>query len=97
MPIYWTGCQSGEESGETLTPNLIKTSAAWLIEQAGFNRGFALNDRASLSTKHTLALTNRGDASASDILELARHIRAGVRERFGITLVPEPILVGLDF
>ncbi|WNM26951.1 UDP-N-acetylmuramate dehydrogenase [Demequina capsici] len=74
----------------------VKTSAAWLIEQAGFPRGFAVGPDApaSLSTKHTLALTNRGGASADDLLELARVIRGGVADRFGIMLVPEPVLVG---
>ncbi|GAA4514627.1 UDP-N-acetylmuramate dehydrogenase [Brevibacterium yomogidense] len=77
-------------------PDVVKTSAAWLIEQAGFTRGFALGaGRASLSTKHTLALTNRGHAAASDVVGLARHIRTGVEKTFGITLVPEPNLVGL--
>jgi UDP-N-acetylmuramate dehydrogenase len=71
----------------------VKTSAAWLIEQAGFARGHG-NDRASLSTKHTLALTNRGGATATDLVTLAREVRDGVRARFGIELVPEPVLVG---
>ncbi len=71
---------------------LVKTSAAWLIQEAGFTRGFG-NDRASISSKHTLALTNRGNASATDVLELARVIRAGVQSTFGVTLEPEPILV----
>jgi UDP-N-acetylmuramate dehydrogenase len=73
----------------------IKTSAAWLIEQAGFAKGFG-NGPARLSTKHTLALTNRGTAAAEDILQLARQVREGVRARFGITLVPEPVLVGCE-
>lgn len=51
--------------------------------------------RASLSTRHVLALTNRGDASSADIVELARAVRDGVRERFGVTLVPEPVTLGL--
>ena len=74
----------------------VKTSAAWLIEHAGFSRGFAVRDdaRATLSTKHTLALTNRGSASASDVLELARTVRDGVRAKFDIELVPEPVLLG---
>lgn len=72
---------------------LAKTSAAWLIEQAGFGKGFG-NERAALSGKHTLALTNRGSASADDILALARQIRDGVRGRFGIELRPEPLLIG---
>ena len=71
----------------------VKTSAAWLIERAGFGRGFGAGP-ARLSSKHTLALTNRGDARAADVLELARTVRAGVADTFGITLVPEPVLVG---
>jgi UDP-N-acetylmuramate dehydrogenase len=70
----------------------VKTSAAWLIEHAGFGKGYGTR-RAALSTKHTLALTNRGGASAADLLALAREIRAGVERRFGITLVEEPVLV----
>jgi UDP-N-acetylmuramate dehydrogenase len=73
----------------------IKTSAAWLIEQAGFAKGFG-DGPAQLSTKHTLALTNRGTAAAEDILRLARQIQEGVQARFGITLVPEPVLVGCE-
>ena len=71
----------------------FKVSAAWLIENAGFSKGFGLNDRATLSTKHTLALTNRGDATSADILELADHIRAGVRATYGIELEFEPRVV----
>jgi UDP-N-acetylmuramate dehydrogenase len=71
----------------------VKTSAAWLIEHAGFERGHG-NARAALSGKHTLALTNRGGASATDLVSLAREVRDGVRERFGIDLVNEPVLVG---
>ncbi len=73
-----------------------KTSAAWLIERAGFTRGHGLPGRASLSTKHTLALTNRGGASAADLLALAREVRDGVHAAFGVTLVNEPVLVGLS-
>jgi UDP-N-acetylmuramate dehydrogenase len=72
----------------------VKSSAAWLIEHAGFDRGFGLPGPASLSTKHTLALTNRGGAGAEDLLALARQVRDGVQRAFGITLVPEPVLVG---
>ena len=74
-------------------PGGVKTSAAWLIEQAGFHKGYG-GDRLSLSTKHTLALTNRGDATTADLLALAREIREGVEDRFGIRLVNEPVLVG---
>jgi len=71
----------------------VKTSAAWLIEQAGFHRGHG-NDRVALSGKHPLALTNRGGATAADLIALAREVRDGVRERFGVELVNEPVLVG---
>jgi UDP-N-acetylmuramate dehydrogenase len=74
----------------------VKTSAAWLISHAGFERGFVVRPGApaGLSTKHSLALTNRGGATAADLLELARAVRAGVAGRFGITLENEPVLVG---
>ena len=81
---------------------LVKTSAAWLIEHAGFTKGYGLapdsvtGGRASLSTKHTLAITNRGSASAKDLLALAREVRDGVRARFGIELTNEPLLIGLE-
>ncbi|MGQ0629461.1 MAG: UDP-N-acetylmuramate dehydrogenase [Sporichthyaceae bacterium] len=78
---------------------LLKTSAAWLIEHAGFGKGYGADSgtgRATLSTKHTLALTNRGSATADDVVALAREIRAGVIERFGIALDHEPVLVGLE-
>jgi UDP-N-acetylmuramate dehydrogenase len=70
-----------------------KTSAAWLIEHAGFGRGWG-DGAARLSTKHTLALTNRGSASAGDVLALARQVRSGVEQTFGVVLEPEPVLVG---
>jgi len=73
---------------------LVKTSAAWLIEHAGFARGHGLPGPAALSTKHTLALTNRGAARAEDVLALAREVRDGVRQAFGVTLEAEPVLVG---
>jgi UDP-N-acetylmuramate dehydrogenase len=71
----------------------VKTAAAWLIEHAGFSKGYSLGP-AGLSTKHTLALINRGAARADDILHLAREIRARVHDRFGIVLAPEPVLLG---
>lgn len=81
-----------------IDPDWIKTSAAWLIEQAGFGKGYSLvpGGLASLSTKHTLALTNRGSAEAADIAELARAVRQGVLDKFGIVLEPEPTLVGIS-
>jgi len=72
----------------------VKTSAAWLIDRAGFGKGFGLPGPAALSTKHTLAVTNRGGATARDVAELARQVRDGVREAFGVTLVNEPVFVG---
>jgi UDP-N-acetylmuramate dehydrogenase len=80
---------------------LVKLSAAWLIDQAGFGKGFGLGagsvsgGRASLSTKHTLAITNRGSASAADMVAIAREVRDGVVGRFGIELHPEPLLIGV--
>jgi UDP-N-acetylmuramate dehydrogenase len=73
----------------------VKTSAAWLIEHAGFGKGYG-DGPARLSTKHTLALTNRGEATTGDLLALAREIRDGVEQRFGIRLVNEPVLVGCE-
>jgi len=73
----------------------VKTSAAWLIEHAGFGKGHG-NDRVSLSTKHTLALTNRGGAATADLLALAGEVQRGVLARFGVWLVNEPVLVGCD-
>jgi UDP-N-acetylmuramate dehydrogenase len=74
----------------------VKTSAAWLIDQAGFGKGYGLPGPAALSTKHTLAITNRGAATAQDVAALAREIRAGVLESFGVALVNEPVFVGLS-
>lgn len=73
----------------------VKMSAGWLIERAGFGRGFPGTDApARLSTKHSLAVTNRGNARTSDIIDLARQVRDGVHDRFGLWLEPEPVLVG---
>jgi len=83
---------SGPSDG-VVEPGLVKTSAAWLIEHAGFGRGYGLPGPVGLSTKHALALTNRGGATTSELLALARTIRDGVRAAYGITLQPEPILI----
>ncbi|MFI7483637.1 UDP-N-acetylmuramate dehydrogenase [Kocuria sp. M1R5S2] len=88
----------------------VKLSAAWLIDHAGFAKGFGLpgtrnellgldgaavaGGRAALSTKHTLALTNRGGASAEDLMALARTVRDGVAAVYGVELVAEPVIVG---
>lgn len=83
-------------------PGRVKLSAAWLIEHAGFGKGYGLGEdqrhlaqgRASLSTKHTLAVTNRGQATAEDLLAIARTVRDGVEAAWGVRLHPEPVLVG---
>jgi len=75
----------------------VKVSAAWLIEHAGVGKGFHLpRSRAGLSTKHALALTNRGGATASELAELARYIQQRVQSEFGLILQPEPVLVGVE-
>ena len=80
------------ESDDGLT---VKLSAAWLIEQSGIHKGFALpGSKAAISSKHALAITNRGDATADEVTELARYIQTQVSNKFGINLVPEPNLIG---
>jgi UDP-N-acetylmuramate dehydrogenase len=90
-------------AGPELTPpawpepdGRVKTSAAWLIEHAGFYRGHG-NGRVGISTKHTLALVNRGGATTAELMILAREIAAGVHDRFGVQLHPEPVLVGHEW
>ena len=74
----------------------VKLSAAWLIEQAGITRGFRLpGSRVAISSKHTLAITNRGRGTAEEVGELSRYIRAMVLSRFGVALQPEPVAVGI--
>ncbi|MEA2383450.1 MAG: UDP-N-acetylmuramate dehydrogenase [Solirubrobacteraceae bacterium] len=72
----------------------VKTSAAWLIERAGFRRGQGDPHGIAISRKHTLALTNRGAGTTAQLVALAREIAAGVHDRFGVDLVPEPVFVG---
>jgi UDP-N-acetylmuramate dehydrogenase len=74
----------------------VKIPAAWLIEHAGFPKGYA-GRNVAISSKHTLALTNRGGGTTQALLDLAREIRAGVLDRFGVELHPEPVLIGCDF
>lgn len=77
-------------------PYDVKLSAAWLIEQAGIRRGYGLpGSAAGLSSKHTLAIVNRGGASAQDVVQLASFIQARVQSEFGVLLRPEPVLVGV--
>jgi UDP-N-acetylmuramate dehydrogenase len=73
----------------------VKVPAAWLIEHAGFGKGYGAPERARISSKHTLALVNAGGATTADLLALAWEIRDGVRAAFGVTLEPEPTLVGV--
>jgi UDP-N-acetylmuramate dehydrogenase len=75
----------------------VKIPAAWLIEQAGFHKGFTVGGGVAISSKHTLALTNRGDGTTDALLRLARVIRDGVRDRFGVELHPEPVLINCTF
>ena len=73
----------------------IKLSAAWLIEHAGFHKGF-VHGNVGISTKHTLAIINRGGGTAREVLELARMIQSAVQQKFGVELRPEPIFIGLS-
>ncbi len=72
----------------------VKLSAAWLIDRAGFTKGYG-GGPARISGKHTLALTNPGGATTADLLDLAREVRAGVEKAFGVRLVNEPVMVGV--
>lgn len=75
----------------------VKVSAAWLIEHSGVRKGFKLpRSRAALSSKHALALTNRGSATAAELAELARYIQGRVQAEFGLVLQPEPVLVNVE-
>ncbi|GAA2235879.1 UDP-N-acetylmuramate dehydrogenase [Rarobacter faecitabidus] len=94
LPQFTTGPSLG-----AVREDVVKTSAAWLIEHAGYPKGYGIageDSPARLSTKHTLAVTNRGSASASDVIALAREVRSGVQQRFGIRLEAEPVLVGVS-
>jgi UDP-N-acetylmuramate dehydrogenase len=94
-PEKWSGLCGHSDAEPPHWPESdgrVKTSAAWLIERAGFTKGYG-RDGVAISSKHTLALTHRGGGSTSALLDLAREIRDGVRTRFGVELVNEPILV----
>jgi UDP-N-acetylmuramate dehydrogenase len=95
-PAAWRSLRSrtdGEPPSWPAGDGLVKVSAAWLIEQAGFRKGYGRRGVA-ISSKHSLALTNRGTGSTGELLALAREIRGGVRASFGVTLHPEPVLIG---
>jgi UDP-N-acetylmuramate dehydrogenase len=87
--------ESGPDSGSGLDSGLVKVPAAWLIEHAGFAKGYGAPGPARVSSKHTLALTNAAGATTADLLALAREILEGVRTTFGVRLTPEPILIGV--
>jgi UDP-N-acetylmuramate dehydrogenase len=72
----------------------VKTSAAWLIERAGFHRGYGNPEGIAISGKHTLALTNRGAGTTAELVALAHEIAGGVHDAFGVELAPEPVFVG---
>ena len=74
---------------------LVKVPAAWLIEHSGFAKGYGAPSQARVSSKHTLALVNAGEATTANLLALAREIVSGVRAAYGVTLTPEPILIGV--
>jgi UDP-N-acetylmuramate dehydrogenase len=75
----------------------MKLSAAWLIEHAGITRGFRIpGSGAAISSKHTLAITNQGGATAADVAQLARYVTQRVQSEFGVILAPEPNLYGLE-
>ena len=79
------------------SPRAVKLSAAWLIEQSGVRKGFSLpGSGAAISSKHALALTNRGSATADDVFQLAKYVQAMVQSSFGVLLLPEPTLVGFS-
>jgi UDP-N-acetylmuramate dehydrogenase len=86
---------AGEPPSWPAPNGTVKVPAAWLIEKAGFTKGYAGPGRAgvAISSKHTLALTHRGGGTTTALLELAREIRDGVRDRFGVVLHPEPVLI----
>jgi UDP-N-acetylmuramate dehydrogenase len=91
------GEQLGEDARLPRFPELdgrVKTSAAWLIERAGFARGHGDPATVAISGKHSLALTNRGGGTTAQLVALAREIAGGVHDRFGVRLVPEPVFVG---
>jgi UDP-N-acetylmuramate dehydrogenase len=78
-----------------VSPGREKVPAAWLIEHAGFRKGYVYKN-AGLSSRHALAIVNRGGATAQDILDLMHLIQTRVRESFGIELHPEPVFIGFE-
>lgn len=84
-------------AGELNQIELVKLSAAWLIEHAGIKKGFALpGSRAAISSKHSLAITNRGGATSEEVAQLARFVLQRVQSEAGVNLLPEPVLYGIE-
>jgi UDP-N-acetylmuramate dehydrogenase len=96
VPVATAAAVPGDPPRWPAGDGLVKLPAAWLIERAGVGRGHGLPGPAAVSTRHTLALTNRGGATAADVVALAREVRAAVTAAFGIVLEPEPRLVGVS-
>ena len=92
-PIVESSLATSDMPAYPASEGMVKLSAAWLIEHAGFQKGFTLGN-AGLSSKHTLAVINRGGASAREVLALVELIQSRVREKFGIELQPEPSFIG---
>ena len=99
LPFVFQDMRSGRRSGlippRFTTPEGTKLSAAWLVEQSGFHKGYT-RGAVGISSKHTLAIVNRGGAGAADVVAFARQVRQRVQDRFGVTLVPEPVFVNLS-
>lgn len=97
VTIIPLGSYEGVVPRPAVAPSEVKVSAGWLIEHSGISKGFKLpRSRAGVSRKHALALTNRGNASAAEISELARFIQSRVHAEFGLVLQPEPVLIGVE-
>lgn len=88
--------KAGEAPNFPANDGTVKLSAAWLIEQAGFTKGF-VHGNVGLSSKHTLAVINRGGGTAREVRELVRMVQDRVREKFGIEIHPEPNFIGFDY
>lgn len=96
LPVYDTTKRTYVTEAPVEVPNLVKTSAAWIMSYAGFTKGYRLpGSQAALSSKHVLAITNQGMASAQEVARIAQHIQQQVQERLGVSLHPEPVWVGL--
>jgi len=94
--VSLTQCADQKPPRYSAPEGQVKISAAWLVEKAGFHKGFA-NGRVGISTKHSLAIVNRGGATAAEIVQLKNRVQEGVFKTFGVKLHPEPVFVGFDW